>query len=145
MSSELSSEYRILRLLLTVSGAFLMCACFALLLPVETMRTAHEWLGLGDFPAAPITDYLARSTALLYAAHGIVTVYTGLTIQYHWRFVPVLGWLHVGIGLSMLAIDLHAPMPMYWTAMEGGPIAALGVCILVLAKRGTIDTENSAT
>jgi hypothetical protein len=133
----LNTEYKILRWILMVSGIFLMCAFFAMLLPVETMRMAHKWLGLGEFPVAPITDYLARSTSMLYGVHGSVMFYAGLTIQHHWRFVWLLGWLHVVIGVSLVVIDSMAPMPMYWTLMEGPSIAALGVLILFLFKRGS--------
>lgn len=121
----------------------LMCAYLAMFLPVETMRMTHQWLGLGDFPVAPITDYLARSTSLLYGVHGTVMFYTGLTLQHHWRFASLLGWLHIVCGLSLLAIDFHAPMPAYWIVMEGGPIAALGGLILYLCKQGTPPVELS--
>ena len=133
----LSLEYKLLRFILVLSGAFLMCAFLATLLPVETMKATHAWLGLGDFPVAPITDYLARSTALMYGVHGTVMLFAGITIQHHWRFVALLGWLHVVIGLAMLAIDVHAAMPTYWTLVEGPPVAALGVLILILFQRGS--------
>lgn len=139
-SSEfaLSTEFRILRWLLLLSGSFLMCALLAMLLPVGTMQAAHQWLGLGEFPVAPITIYLARSTSLLYAVHGSIMFYTGLTIQNHWRFIPLLGWLHILIGMAIFVIDITSPMPTYWIAMEGGPIAALGVLMLVLFRKGSL-------
>jgi hypothetical protein len=120
-----------------LSGMFLMSAFLTVLLPVATMQTVHEWLGLGEFPVTPITAYLARSTSLLYGVHGSVIFYTGLTIRYHWRFIPLIGWLHIVIGFAILAIDITAPMPMYWTVLEGGPIAAIGVLILFLFRRGS--------
>jgi hypothetical protein len=133
----LSFEFKIVRWILILSGGFLMTAFLAVFLPVQSMQSMHERLGLGEFPVAPITDYLARSTSLLYGVHGSILFYTGLTIQHHWRFVPLLGWLHIVIGMAMLGIDLAAPMPTYWTAMEGGPVAAVGVLMLFLFKKGS--------
>ncbi len=120
-----------------LAGIFLMLAFLAMLLPVDLMRTTHQWLGLGTFPVAPITTYLARLTSLLYGVHGSIMFYTGLTIQYHWRMVRLLAWLHIVIGIALLIIDFTAPMPWYWTALEGGPIASVGVLMLILIKRGS--------
>jgi len=124
-----------LKVILILTGAILMLAVLAVLLPVAWMQSVHRWLGLGEFPDLPITAYLARSTSLLYAVHGALMMYTGLTLRWHWRFVPYFGWLHVIFGLVVLGIDLSAPMPWGWTAVEGGPVAAAGVLVLVLNRR----------
>ena len=130
-----NSSQLILKWLLIVSGAFLISAFAAMLLPVATMDSVHDWLGLGDFPNRPITVYLARSTSLMYGIHGVLMLYTGLTLQHHWRLVKLFGWLHVVIGVSMLIVDFMASMPWYWTAFEGPPVTLLGVLIIYLAKQ----------
>ena len=56
-----------LRWLLAIIGCGLMVATIPLFFPVALMATIHGWLGLGEFPEAPIAIYLARSTSLLYA------------------------------------------------------------------------------
>jgi hypothetical protein len=127
--------------ILMLAGAFLMVATFAIFLPVHTMARFHEFLGLGDFPDRPITAYLARSTSLLYAVHGLLMFYTGLTIEMHWRYVPLFGWLHIAIGSCTLMTDLLAPMPTYWTVIEGGPVAALGILILIMYQIGFAGTQ----
>ena len=124
-----------IRWILLLSGLFLMSAFLTTLLPVSWMNATHRWLGLGDFPDFPITKYLARSTSLLYGVHGLLMFYTGITIEHHWRFVKIFGWLHVLMGSSMVLIDVTSNMPTYWTALEGPPVAILGVIILVLLKR----------
>lgn len=128
-------EAILLKWLLVFGGSILLLAIFAVFLPVGWMSIGHEWIGLGDFPDRPITAYLARSTSLLYAVHGSLMVYTGMTLRWHWRFVAIFGWLHIVIGLVMLGTDLVAPMPWYWTLVEGGPVALLGVAFLWLNKR----------
>ncbi len=99
------------------------------------MATIHGWLGLGEFPDQPITIYLARSTSLLYAVHGalmldcfvrprtILATCTGI-----WMVARI-------IGVVMLAIDLTTPMPWYWTAIEGIPIAIAGLMIVWLYRQ----------
>ncbi len=124
----------ILKWLLVLSGLFLMLAFVAVLLPTAWMADAHLWLGLGEFPAQPITFYLARSTSLLYGVHGVLMFYLGISLNHHWRLVWLFGWLHIVIGVTMLGIDITSPMPWYWIAAEGGPVAGLGVVILLLAQ-----------
>ena len=55
----------LLRVLLRLGGCLLLTAFVAVLLPVSWMAATHEWLGLGEFPRAPVVDYLARSVAAL--------------------------------------------------------------------------------
>lgn len=131
----MSWEYRILQWILLLSGVFLMSAFATTLLPVSWMASTHQWLGLGEFPNSPITIYLARSTSLLYGVHGLLMFYTGWSIETHWRWVTIFGWLHVLMGSSMVMIDWTSGMPAYWTAIEGPPVAILGVVILLLLKR----------
>lgn len=124
----------LLKWLLIISGFFLMTAFLAALLPVSWMAESHRWLGLGDFPNFPITAYLARSTSLLYGVHGTMMLFTGYTLQHHWRLVPLFAWLHISLGIMMFFVDVTAPMPLYWIVMEGPPVAGLGCLMLWLAK-----------
>ena len=128
------SAGRILCWLLRITGCGLMIAALAVFLPAQTMADMHKWLGLGEFPDFPITLYLARSTSLLYAVHGLLMFYVSLDLKRYWPLVAVFGWLHVVLGLTMLGIDLTAGMPGYWTAGEGIPIALLGGVIVYLWK-----------
>ena len=133
----------LLKWLLLLSGIFLVSAFAAMFLPRAWMATAHQWLGLGEFPDTPITFYLTRSTSLLYGVHGVITFVVGVTLKHHWRMVPVLGWLHVFMGISIFVIDLLAAMPTYWIAAEGLPVAGLGAMILYLFKRADFsDPQN---
>jgi len=147
MSDSMGKKWEavLLKWLLLLGGTILLLATFAIFLPVGWMESGHELLDLGEFPDRPITAYLARSTSLLYAVHGFLMVYTGLTLRWHWRLVPVFGWLHIAIGLVMLGTDIAAPMPLYWTVSEGGPVALLGLLFLWLNKRafGPGDKQDS--
>ena len=138
-----SGSAKVLRALLAMIGCGLMVAAVAVFLPVKTMAQMHSWLGLGEFPDAPITRYLARSTSLLYAVHGVLMLYASFDIKRYWPMIVVFGWLHVAIGLTMLGIDLSASMPLYWTAGEGIPIALAGGLIIYLWKKAGAASTTS--
>lgn len=121
--------------LLVVSGGFLLLATIPIFFPVSWMEHLHGLLGLGEMPVTPITIYLARSTSLMYAVHGAVTVFVGLKVERLWPMVWLLGFLHLLIGITMIGVDFSAEMPWYWTAGEGGPVAGLGGLLLFLWYR----------
>ena len=111
-----------------------MVATIPVFFPASLMATMHGWLGLGEFPNVPITLYLARSTSLLYAIHGTLMLIVSFDLDRYWPLVPVFGWLHVVIGLTMFGIDLTTPMPWYWIAGEGIPVAIAGLVIVGLYR-----------
>jgi len=129
------THLRALVLLLHFGGAVLVLAFAAVLLPAEWMAAAHRWLGMGEFPAAPLTDYLVRSLSALYGFHGVLLfLVAGDPLRYQ-RIVRYLGVMDIVFGLMMLAIDLHAGMPPIWTAVEGPPLVCAGALILYLLNR----------
>ena len=137
----MNSAEQFLRILLRIGGITMLTAFFAIFLPVRWMAVTHEWLGLGEFPASPLVDYLTRSASLLYAWHGGLLLLISTDIR---RFRPVL--IYLGIvtalgGLILLGIDLHAGMPSYWTLGEGPPVALLGCLMVWLTLRSHNDDE----
>ena len=126
-------------------GVGLLMAVVPVFFPVSLMATFHQWLGLGDFPDAPITIYLARSTSVLYAIHGAVMFYVAWHFDRCQALVPLLGFLHVVLGLTMIGVDLNAGMPLYWTAGEGLPIALTGAAILWLYRRSSSTSSNQSS
>jgi hypothetical protein len=126
---------KVLRRVLQISGSVLLLAFFAIFLPVDWMAAAHRWLGLGDFPASPLVDYLTRSASALYAIHGGLLWVLSKDPQ---RFRPVILYVAMtglAMGVVILFIDLHAGMPAYWTIAEGPPLVVLGGVVLWLARR----------
>ena len=125
---------RLLVLLLRFGGVLLSAAFLAVFLPVQWMADTHEWLGLGEFPRSPIVDYLARSVAALYGFHGILLFIVAKNPARYRPIVRYIGVLNIALGILMTGIDLHAGMPIWWTAGEGPPVAVLGVVILYLSR-----------
>ena len=111
-------------------GAVLTGSAFlALFLPVEWMASTHRWLGLGEFPRAPIVDYLARSVAAFYGFHGMLLFLISTDVV---RFRPLVWYvavMNVLFGVTLLAIDVHAGLPAYWIALEGPPVIVIGLLV----------------
>jgi urea transporter len=99
------------------------------------MAATHARLGLGEFPRAPVVDYLARSIAALYGFHGVLVLIVSTDPIRYRPIVWFIAVMNVFFGLMIVAIDLHAGLPAFWTALEGPPIVAFGVVIAVLNRR----------
>ena len=122
-------------LLLRCVGMLLCCAAFAVLIPTEWMVAIHRILGLGEMPRGPLVEYLTRSLSALYAAHGGCMLVASSDVRRMRPMVIYLATIGIVIGAIMLAIDLWAGMPWYWTLAEGPPTALMSGVTLYFARR----------
>ena len=123
---------KVLLIILRLSGLILITAFVAVFLPYDTMANIHRQMGLGDFPALPILDYLARSVSLFYGIHGIILLYISFDLA---RYLPLLKLLcYVGFlfGIALFVIDINAPMPANWAYTEGPFVLSLNLAIYIL-------------
>ena len=130
----MNARERALVVLLRVSGGGMLLALFAIVLPTEWMAATHRWLGLGEFPASPLVDYLTRSVSALYAIYGGLLVLLARDVR---RFAPVIVYLAVtglAFGVVMIGVDFAAGMPRYWSVGEGPLVLVLSSVILWLAR-----------
>ena len=104
-------------------------------LPTSWMAVSHEWLGLGEFPAGSLTDYLTRSVSGFYGFHGVLLFVVATDPIRYDRIVLYLGVMNVLFGVTLLAIDLHAGMPALWTALEGPSLVLTGIVTIYLRSR----------
>ncbi|HEY7188344.1 MAG TPA: hypothetical protein VH436_17430 [Vicinamibacterales bacterium] len=128
------SQQRILVIFLRLFGGVTVLAFLAMLLPVEWMAATHQWLGLGEFPRAPIVDYLARSVSALYGFHGVLVLLVARDPVRYRSIVLYLGWMYIVSGAFAMVIDISAPLPWWWTAIEGPSTLISGVLILYLSR-----------
>jgi hypothetical protein len=129
--------------LLRVAGGLACAAVFAILLPTHWMAGIHRWLGLGEFPDAPITQYLARSVSAFYAMLGGLTILASLDVR---RFGPVITYVAsvtMAFGVVITGVDAMAGMPTYWTLIEGPPTFMIGLVILLLNRRAQRGTDTT--
>jgi hypothetical protein len=136
-------EGRFLQIVLRVGGITMLLATFAIFMPVSWMAGTHEWLGMGEFPASPLVDYLTRSISFLYAMHGGLLLVVASNLQ---RYRPIVLYFGVATaigGVLLTGIDLHAGMPTWWTLVEGPPVALMGLLITGLILRSTSRDETA--
>jgi hypothetical protein len=122
-----------LKIVLHVLGWTTLLALGAVVMPRSWMAGTHEWLGLGEFPAAPIVENLARSVSAFYAIFGAVCLVLASDIERYRPLIKFLGALLVIFGLALIGIDLAAGMPPWWTAAEGLSTIVFGVLLLALS------------
>jgi hypothetical protein len=127
-------QRRLLTVLLRLAGAFTLTAFFAIFLPADWMAAIHRWLGLGEFPRAPVVEYLTRSVAAIYGFHGVLLLAISSDPVRYRKLVRYLGVMNVVLGIILLFIDLHAGMPLFWTMAEGPPVSAFGAVLLYLSR-----------
>ncbi len=125
---------RALILLLRFMGCVLLLAFGAMLLPESFMADMHAWLGMGDFPASPLVDYLTRSIAAMYGFHGVLLLLVSRDVTRYGPIVRYLGVMSVVIGIMLIAIDIQAAMPWWWAAVEGPPLMVMGIAVLLLSR-----------
>lgn len=133
MTPRVAAHY--LAWVLRLAGALLVLAWPFVFLPESWMATSHRALGLGEFPASTLVDYLTRSISVLYGIRGLVYLLLATDVA---RYLPVIrffGWMDVVAGVLLIGIDLHAGLPLYWTLSEGPPLIGAAALILYLAKR----------
>ena len=135
MTEPARSHERLLVFLLRVGAVLTGSAFFAIFLPESTMASIHLDLGLGEFPATPLTNYLTRSLSAMYAFHGGL-LFVLLTNVRRFRMVILfVGCATAGLGVALTAIDLQAPMPGWWTFAEGPWVVVIGIVLALLARK----------
>lgn len=123
-----------LKFLLRLAGAITVTAFFTMLLSPDWMASTHERLGLGEFPRAPVVDYLARSIAALYGFHGVLLLLISADPIRYRAIVSYVAVMNITFGLMLIAIDIHAGMPSWWTIGEGPPVVAFGIVVAALNR-----------
>ena len=124
----------ILKWVLRLGGGSLLVAFAAVFLPTALMADIHTSLGLGPFPDAPIVQYLTRSVAGFYAVHGGILLVAAHRVKENRTLISYLGFSNIVFGILLIAIDIKAGMPIFWTLLEGPPVMLFGVILLYLNR-----------
>lgn len=125
---------KVLVILLRFVGVTALFALVAVFMPISWMASTHRWLGLGEMPAAPVVDYLARSLSAFYAFTGALCLVMAADLE---RYRPVVLFFGLAFALMsavLLGVDLAAGMPWWWSTLEGPPGVAFGAFMFFLAR-----------
>ena len=131
----MNSSERTLVFLLRLGAVVTGSAVLTIFLPEETMSSIHRDLGLGEFPALPITKYLTRSLSAMYAFHGVLLLALSMDVRRFRPVIVVVGWATAGLGFLLLGIDVYAGVPGWWTWAEGPWVIVIGFVLVWLAGR----------
>ena len=128
-------DHKVLIILLRIFGVLGCTAIVATVMPTSWIAATHNWLGLGDFPDAPITQYLARTISLFYVMFGVLSIIVSTDVKRYAPIVNFFAYTCLVMGVSLTLIDAIIGMPISWTLSEGPPTFVLGIVILLLARR----------
>ena len=130
-----SAAERWLFFLLRLIGGVCLLALVPLWMPRGWIDAGHRWLGWGEFPAAPIAEYLARSVSALSAFYGGLLVALSFDVR---RFIPLIRYQAAAMMLlSACGVMVGRWAGISWWFIGGDALAcwAYGVPMLVLAWR----------
>jgi hypothetical protein len=123
----------VLKWYLRCLGAIDCLAVLVALIPRSWIAALHGHLGLGSFPADPLTGYLARSASIMYALHGLCVIYLSTNVVRYLGLIKFLAYVALGHGLLLIWVDTIEGMPTWWIISEGPLFACSGLVALILA------------
>ncbi len=125
----------ILTVILRLVGVLDMMAALAVPLPESVMSTAHQALGMGELPEAPLVGYLARTASGLYAMNGAVLLFVSRDVRRYAELIRYMASIAFAFGALTLGVDILEGMPLWWTIIEGPSIMAMTGVVFWLASR----------
>ncbi len=91
---------KLLRIVMTVGGAFCVLALVGVFMPMSLMDRTHRAMGLGPLPTAPIVEYLARALSGFYALIGGLLILLARDVH---RYRAVIAYVAVA-WLAMVCV-----------------------------------------
>ena len=120
--------------LLRACGLIDLLALGMALIPSSWIIIAHGHLGMGRFPEESIALYLARSSSLMYAVHGILLIFVSFDIDRYLPLIRLLAWVALVHGTILIGIDCYSGMPWWWTCIEGPLLIAWGMVVFASVR-----------
>ncbi len=122
-------------LVLRGSAVVLLTALAPVFFPYAWMQSIHRAIGLGELPAQPIIEYMARSLSAFYACHGALILYLSFDVVRRAPVIRMLAVLGLTFGGAMVGIDLVSGLPLSWALGEGPFVIVLSLVTLLLARK----------
>ena len=114
-----------------------MLALLIALIPSSWIISSHGHLGMGRFPDENIALYLARSSSLMYAIHGLLLIFVSFDIDRYLPLIRLLAGIALIHGILLIGIDISTPMPWWWTCGEGPLLLMWGGLTFMLLSNKT--------
>ena len=105
-------------------------------MPVTWMQWVHEQiLGMGEFPEAPITVYLARSTSALCGMYGLLGLLMARNIQKYDQLIYLHGRTLLVVCVIGVTLAWECGLPMAWVIIDGIGGVTLGLVTIYLHRQ----------
>ena len=130
----LSDKPQLLSVFLRLEGIIEILAFVAVVMPQSWMAVTHRWLGLGEFPASPLLDYMIRSVSFLYGLHGVLLLILATDVQRFRLLIIYAAASYLLAAVVFTVIDLTNNMPWWWTVGEVGSVVVLGGVLFWLLR-----------
>ena len=126
---------RLLAWFLRCYAALLLAALPFAVMPTRWLAISYESVGLGEWPALPLVQYLARSASGIYALVGAMTLLMSFDVRRYRPLILLLGWVSLPGSVYLFVLDRALGFPSWWVLLEGPVVLITGLVLLVLAHR----------
>ena len=133
---------KLLTLVLKGFGIICCLAVVPLLMPTSWMAACHEWLGLGDFPEAPIVEYLARLTSGLCALLGLLALVLATNVRHYAAVIRLLAVSLATLEIINLLYGFSSGLPAWWIWSDAIGAGVFAIAVLYLQQK--INSESPA-
>ena len=133
---------KLLRLLLIGFGICCSIAVVPFLMPTSWMAACHQWLGLGDFPEAPIVEYLARLTSGLCAFLGLLALVLATNVRHYAAVIRLLAVSLATLEIINLLYGFSSGLPAWWIWSDAIGAGVFAIAVLYLQQK--INSESPA-
>ena len=99
----------------------------------------------GPMPQGPIVEYLARSTSMFYALHGVLLWFIASDLRRYSELFRFYLWISLAFAAGLFLTDLSAGLPPRWTLVEGPIVASFIGIILVWFSNLDMDGHSAHT
>lgn len=134
MSRPWTAE-RGLVLLLRLVGGTCLIALVSLWMPRSGIEAGHRGLGWGEFPAAPVAEYVARSVSALSAFYGGLLVALSFHVRRYAALVRYQAVAIMALSACGVVVGGRAGVPLWLVGADGVACWAYCVPTLVMARR----------
>jgi hypothetical protein len=135
-----STAERWLAWLLRIVGGICLLAIVPLWMPRAWIEACHRFIGLGEFPAAPIAEYLARYASALSAFYGGLLVALSFDVRRHLPIIRYQAFAIMALSASGAVVGGWAGMPFWFVG--GDAIACWAYCLPMLALSAKLKLEK---
>jgi hypothetical protein len=129
-------------LLLRLIGGLCLLALVSLWMPRSWIEAGHHWLGWGEFPAAPIAEYLARSVSALSAFYGGLLVALSFDVGRYSLLIRYQAVAIMALSACGVVVGRWAGVPLWFVL--GDAVACWAYCVAMLVLTTRVERSRAA-